>query len=126
MKIEVSIGEIVDKLTILDLKLRNILDESKLFNIKKEHNYLKEIITSDNTFDLSSDEYKKLFQINLKLWQIEDYIREKENEQDFGLEFISLARQVYKTNDERAKIKKDINLKYNSEFIEEKSYSEYK
>ena len=125
MKIEVSIGEIVDKLTILDLKLRNILDESKLFNIKKEHNYLKKIITSDNTFDLSSDEYKKLFQINLKLWQIEDYIREKENEQDFGLEFISLARQVYKTNDERAKIKKDINLKYNSEFIEEKSYSKY-
>jgi len=125
MKIEVSIGEIVDKLTILDLKLRNILDESKLFNIRKEHDYLKEIITSDNTFDLSSDEYKKLFQINLKLWQIEDYIREKENEQDFGLEFISLARQVYKTNDERAKIKKDINLKYNSEFIEEKSYSKY-
>ena len=125
MKIKVSIGEIVDKLTILDLKLRNILDESKLFNIRKEHDYLKEIITSDNTFDLSSDEYKKLFQINLKLWQIEDYIREKENEQDFGLEFISLARQVYKTNDERAKIKKDINLKYNSEFIEEKSYSKY-
>jgi hypothetical protein len=125
MKIEVSIGEIVDKLTILDLKLRKILDESKLFNIRKEHDYLKEIITSDNTFDLSSDEYKKLFQINLKLWQIEDYIREKENEQDFGLEFISLARQVYKTNDERAKIKKDINLKYNSEFIEEKSYSKY-
>jgi hypothetical protein len=125
MKIEVSIGEIVDKITILDLKLRNILDEAKLFNIRKEYNYLKEIIVIDNTFDLSSDEYKKLFQVNLKLWQIEDYIREKENEQDFGLEFISLARQVYKTNDERAKIKKEINLKYNSEFVEEKSYSQY-
>ena len=125
MKIEVSIGEIVDKITILDLKLRNILDEAKLFNIRKEYNYLKEIIVIDNTFDLSSDEYKKLFQVNLKLWQIEDYIREKENEQEFGLEFISLARQVYKTNDERAKIKKEINLKYNSEFVEEKSYSQY-
>jgi hypothetical protein len=125
MKIEVSIGEIVDKLTILDLKLRNILDESKLINVTKEHSYLKNIIDTDGTFDLSSDEYKKLFQVNLKLWQIEDYIREKEFKNDFGPEFISLARQVYKTNDERAKIKKEINLKYNSEFVEEKSYSEY-
>jgi hypothetical protein len=126
MKIEVSIGEIVDKLTILDLKLRNILDESKLINVRKEYSYLKNIIDTDATFDLSSDEYKKLFQVNLKLWQIEDYIREKEFKNDFGPEFISLARQVYITNDERAKIKKEINLKYNSDFIEEKSYSNYK
>ena len=121
MKIEVSIGEIVDKLTILDLKLRNILDESKLINVKKEHSYLKNIIDTDGTFDLSSDEYKKLFQVNLKLWQIEDYIREKEFDDDF----IKLARAVYYTNDVRAKIKKEINLKHSSGFVEEKSYQSY-
>lgn len=126
MNIEVSIGEIVDKLTILDLKLRNILDDSKLFNIKKEYDYLKNVIVEDGTFDLSSDDYKKLFQVNLKLWQIEDYIREKELIKDFGPEFISLARQVYITNDERAKIKKEINLNHGSNFIEEKSYSNYR
>ena len=63
MKIEVSIGEIVDKLTILDLKLRNILDDSKLINVKKEYDYLKEIIVNDGAFDLSSDDYKNLFQV---------------------------------------------------------------
>ena len=125
MKIEVSIGEIVDKLTILDLKLRNILDDSKLINVKKEYDYLKEIILNDGTFDLSSEDYKNLFQVNLTLWQIEDYIREKERIKDFGPEFIDLARRVYITNDKRASLKKYINLKYNSDFIEEKSYSPY-
>ena len=125
MKIEVSIGEIIDKISILDLKLRNIIDENQLINIRKEYDYLINIVNEDGTFDLSSDEYKNLFGINLRLWQIEDSIRNKEKEKSFDSEFVSLARQVYITNDRRAELKKEINLKYGSNFIEEKSYSNY-
>jgi hypothetical protein len=125
MKIEVSIGEIVDKLSILQIKKLNITDEDKLINIKKEFDYLLEVVESELNFPTSSDLYLELFKINKKLWNIEDDIREKERNKSFDNEFIELARSVYFTNDERSKVKKRINLEYGSDFVEEKSYREY-
>jgi hypothetical protein len=125
MKIEVSIGEIVDKLSILQIKKLNILDEEKLINVKKEYDYLLQVVESDLNFSTSDELYEELFITNKKLWDIEDKIRDKERDKSFDDEFIELARSVYFTNDERSKIKKDINIKYGSNFIEEKSYKEY-
>ncbi|MCB0282426.1 MAG: hypothetical protein KDF60_07585 [Calditrichaeota bacterium] len=125
MKIEVSIGEVVDKLTILDIKLEKMTDREKLKNIRKEYDLLKDDlakmkITPDST------EFKDLRTVNLRLWEIEDKIRIKEYNQEFDEGFIKLARSVYYENDERAKIKKDINLKFGSELVEEKEYVNYK
>jgi hypothetical protein len=125
MNIEVSHGEIVDKLTILQIKKENIKDPSKLDNIVKEYDYLFSIVENDLGILTSSPEYLELLSINKELWIIEDDIREKERQKQFDDEFIKLARDVYYTNDVRAKIKKEINLKYSSGFIEEKSYSQY-
>lgn len=125
MKIEVSIGEIVDKLSILQIKKLNIVDEDKLVNIKKEFDYLLEVVESDLNFSTSNELYEELFITNKKLWDIEDKIRDKERDKSFDEEFIELARSVYFTNDERSKIKKDINIKYGSNFVEEKSYRDY-
>jgi hypothetical protein len=125
MNIEVSHGEIVDKLTILQIKKENIKDPSKLDNIVKEYDYLFSIVENDLGILTSSPEYLELLSINKDLWIIEDDIREKERQKQFDDEFIKLARDVYYTNDVRAKIKKEINLKYSSGFIEEKSYSQY-
>lgn len=123
MKIEISIGEIVDKLSILQIKLENITDEDKLVNIKKEFNYLYNIVFKDLKIQL--DDYQRLLDINKQLWDIEDDIRDEERNKSFGEKFIELARAVYVTNDERSRIKKNINLKYGSEFVEEKSYQKY-
>lgn len=125
MKIEVSIGEIVDKLTILEIKKENIKDIDKLEYILKEYNYLKNIVTNEIGFSLESEEYKDLLHINKKLWDIEDKIREKEKEKSFDVSFIELARQVYFTNDLRSSQKMLINIKLNSNFIEFKSYEKY-
>jgi len=125
MNIEVSHGEIVDKLTILQIKKENIKDPSKLDNIVKEYNYLLSIVENDLGILTSSPEYLELLSINKDLWVIEDDIREKERQKQFDDDFVKLARDVYYTNDVRAKIKKEINLKYSSGFIEEKSYSQY-
>ena len=125
MNIEVSHGEIVDKLTILQIKKENIKDPSKLDNIVKEYDYLLSIVENDLGILTSSLEYLELLSINKDLWVIEDDIREKERQKQFDDEFVKLARDVYYTNDVRAKIKKEINLKYLSGFIEEKSYSQY-
>jgi len=119
LKIDVSIGEIVDKLTILSIKLDKFKDPEKRKNVEKEYQILLQSLkTSDITPE--SEEFKKLKTINLKLWDIEDKIRVKEAEKSFDDEFIELARSVYFTNDERAEIKKQINLKYNSDLIEER------
>jgi hypothetical protein len=126
MNIEVSHGEIVDKLTILQIKKENIKDPSKLDNIVKEYDYLFSIVENDLGILTSSPEYLELLSINKDLWVIEDDIREKERQKQFDDEFVKLARDVYYTNDVRAKIKKEINLKYSSGFVEEKSYSNYK
>ena len=125
MNIEVSHGEIVDKLTILQIKKENITDSSKLDNIVKEYNYLLSIVENDLGISTESSEYLELLSINKDLWDIEDDIRDKERQKEFDEEFIKLAREVYYTNDVRAKIKKEINLKYSSGFVEEKSYQSY-
>ena len=124
MEIEVSIGEIVDKLSILDIKIKNIKDVDKLKNIEKEFNYLNDIVF--NQLKIDEIDYHRLVDINTKLWIIEDDIREKERSSEFDEDFVKLSRAVYFTNDDRSVIKKDINLKYGSDFIEEKSYSDYK
>ena len=123
MNIEVSIGEIVDKLTILKIKKNNITDESKLFNIIAEYDYLYDVVF--NQLKIESDDFNNLLLVNESLWKIEDDIRDKERDKVFDTEFIELARSVYTTNDKRAEIKKEINLKYGSFFVEEKSYSNY-
>jgi hypothetical protein len=125
MNIEVSHGEIVDKLTILQIKKENITDPSKLDNIIKEYNYLLSVVEIDLGISTSSPEYLELLSINKELWVIEDDIRDKERQKEFDDDFVKLARAVYYTNDVRAKIKKEINLNYSSGFIEEKSYQSY-
>ncbi len=125
MNIEVSHGEIVDKLTILQIKKENITDSTKLDNIIKEYDYLLSVVENDLKISTESSEYLELLSINKELWVIEDDIREKERQKEFDEDFIKLARAVYYTNDVRAKIKKEINLKYGSGFVEEKSYSQY-
>ena len=125
MNIEVSHGEIVDKLTILEIKKKNITDVEKLNNITKEYDYLVSIVEKDLGISLSSPEYQKLLSINQELWVIEDDIRDKERNKEFDEEFVKLARAVYHTNDIRANIKKEINVKYSSGFVEEKSYQPY-
>lgn len=123
MKIEVSVGEIVDKLSILQIKTGMIKDEEKLTNVKKEYDYLYDIVF--NEMKIESSDFFDMIVINQKLWKIEDDIREKERKKEFEQEFIELARSVYFTNDERAEIKKRINSKYGSHFVEEKSYEKY-
>jgi hypothetical protein len=128
MKVEVSNGELLDKLSILELKLKNIKDNKKLINIKNEHGGLSPLC--DNLFDNYGNElrslYAKLSEINAELWKIEDDIRECERNKDFGNEFVRLARAVYFTNDKRSDVKKSINLLTESGFVEEKSYEDYK
>jgi hypothetical protein len=125
MNIEVSHGEIVDKLTILQIKKENITDPIKLDNIIKEYDYLLSVVENDLGISTLSPEYLELLSINKELWIIEDDIRNKERNKEFDDEFIKLSRSVYYTNDVRAKIKKEINLKYSSGFVEEKSYQSY-
>jgi hypothetical protein len=123
MQIEISIGEIVDKLSILKIKKDNIFDQVKLSNIIKEFNYLYEVVF--NQLQIQFIDYNKLVEVNKLLWKIEDTVRDKEHKKEFDKEFVELARSVYITNDKRANIKKEINIKYNSLFIEEKSYNQY-
>lgn len=123
MKIEVSNGEILDKLSILEIKCNKILDTSKNLMVLKEYNYLKDISSKIN---FNNNLYSELLKINNNLWEIEDKIREKEYKQEFDEEFIKLARSVYFTNDKRSQIKLQINQSTNSDFIEIKSYKSYK
>lgn len=122
MKIEVSIGEVVDKWTILSIKVLNIKDKDKLVNINNERTYLNAVVEPEILHDPLVD---RLLQVNQSLWKVEDDIRICEKDRDFSLRFVELARSVYKLNDERASIKKEINMKYGSEFVEEKSYQTY-
>ena len=123
MKIEVSNGEIVDKLTIIEIKLDQIKDEKKRVNLNTEFRVLdeavKKIISKDHEL------YKELLKINHELWNIEDRIRELEKAKDFGSEFIEVARAVYFTNDRRSDVKRRINELTGSNLIEEKSYEDY-
>jgi len=123
MKIEVSNGEIVDKLTIIEIKLENIKNEQKLANLRAEYQVLNDAVNSilAKTHPL----YLELLEINRKLWVIEDRIRELEKAKDFGAEFIEVARSVYFTNDRRSDVKRKINEETKSGLIEEKSYEDY-
>lgn len=123
MKIEVSTGEIVDKLSILHIKKQNITDEQKLVNVNNEYLYLHEIVFVN--LNISEEDFIEMVSINKELWDIEDNIRDKEYKKEFDSIFIELARSVYVTNDKRAEFKKKINLKYGSLFVEEKSYFNY-
>lgn len=124
MQIEVSVGEIVDKYTILLIKEKRISDPKKLSNVTKERKYIESVLT-DHGFD-ESDFVNRLVAVNESLWDIEDRIRIKESLQQFDDEFISLARSVYHTNDERARIKRELNEKTSSDFVEEKQYTHYR
>lgn len=123
MKIEVSNGEIVDKLTILEIKLEKVKNEIKLKNIRHEY----EILSESATQILTKEDplYKQLKEVNSKLWDIEDQCREYERQKDFGEGFIYTVRQVYINNDERSRIKKKINEQTGSQLVEEKSYEDY-
>ncbi len=123
MKIEVSNGEIIDKLTILQIKLERIKDSDKLANIKKEYDVL--ISSSLSIIPQSDPLYVSLYDVNCELWDIEDRIRDLERKKDFGEEFISTARSVYFKNDKRSEIKREINLRTSSRLTEEKSYEKY-
>ena len=125
MKIEVSNGEVIDKITILEIKLEKITAHEKLQNIRKEYNMLT-FLLPELGIEKSHPLYKDLKNINLELWDIEDRLRIKEKRQEFDDEFIKLARSVYFKNDRRAEIKKEINRLSNSLLTEEKEYVDYK
>jgi hypothetical protein len=125
MKVEVSDGEIVDKLTILWIKDEMIEDKEKLINIRNEIYEISPCLLKMNLTATSQD-VVRLHDVNLQLWKIEDAIREKERLQEFDEDFISLARSVYVVNDLRANLKKQINIFTGSDLVEEKSYKEYK
>jgi hypothetical protein len=120
----ISIGELIDKITILEIK-QIYMTGIKLKNINKEMKLLKNIL-QDKNLEINIDLIKNLKKVNKKLWEIEDNIRIKESNQEFDEEFIKLARSVYIENDKRASIKKEINQKYNSDLVEEKSYKNYR
>lgn len=123
MKIEVSNGEIIDKLTIIEIKLARITDTGKTGNLKKEFDILDE--AASTIIKRSDPLYRELYSVNAELWDIEDRIRDLERRKNFGPDFIETARLVYIKNDLRSGIKRKINLSTGSGLIEEKSYDRY-
>lgn len=126
IKVELSYGEMLDKITILQIKSERMTDAAKVANVTKELNLLNELWKSDEKSSIDiTDEIAGLKKINEALWEIEDDIRDKERAKEFDERFIELARAVYVTNDQRADIKKVINVKLGSDLVEEKSYADY-
>ena len=121
----ISLGELVDKISILTIKQKNITDETKLDHVKKELDFLQKTLMNYVQQEEINNFLENLININSKLWNIEDDIRECERKKLFDQSFIDLARSVYFTNDERAKVKNDINKTFGSELVEVKSYEEY-
>ncbi|HOV57482.1 MAG TPA: DUF6165 family protein [Rhodanobacteraceae bacterium] len=123
----ISHGELLDKITILEIKAAHIADAAKLANVRTELELLDRTWAADAAAQVDlGDARARLKAVNQKLWDIEDAIRLKERAQAFDAEFIALARAVYFTNDERAAIKREINLKLGSALVEEKSYQDYR
>lgn len=119
---EISAGELIDKISILEIKSEKIKDENKLEHINIE----KDILSKEaQKLHLHQNWLDKIKEVNLKLWKIEDDIREKERKKEFDQPFIELARAVYFTNDERFNVKNQINLFYSSNIVEQKSYEKY-
>ncbi len=123
MKIEVSNGEIIDKITILRIKLDRIKDKVKQANLQKEYDELIDVASA--ILSTSDPLYSALYDVNCELWDIEDHIRDLEKNKDFGSDFISTARDVYIKNDRRSELKREINIRTSSGLIEEKSYDKY-
>jgi hypothetical protein len=124
--VPISPGELIDKITILEIKSARMTDPTKVANVRTELALLQ--ATWRASVFASSDidaEWAQLRQINEKLWDVEDDIRDKERARTFDQEFIELARAVYVTNDERAAVKRTINTKLGSKIVEEKSYAKY-
>ena len=121
----ISLGELVDKISILMIKKKNISDSIKLQHVNKELEFLQKTLKKYISEDKINEYLLKLVNINSKLWDIEDDIRECERKKSFDQTFIDLARSVYFTNDERAKVKNNINKAFGSELVEVKSYEEY-
>jgi len=125
--VPISWGELIDKITILEIKKIKITSINALDNIRKELGFLSDIvINSKGVYDTISLLKNELKEVNLKLWQVEDEIRDKEYSQEFDEKFISLARSVYRLNDDRANLKKKINETLFSELKEEKSYKSFR
>ncbi|KQX99817.1 hypothetical protein ASD22_06220 [Rhodanobacter sp. Root480] len=123
----VSYGELIDKITILEIKSRRITDEAKLANVRNELDMLNATWANSAASQTDiSDERARLLAVNEALWDIEDNIRLMERAQTFDAAFIELARSVYFRNDERAAFKREINQKLGSELVEEKSYQDYR
>ena len=126
ISVPVSWGELIDKITILEIKQTEIREEPALTNIRREHAALMTGLDQAQVGSPELDRLKdELLTINRELWAIEDDIRDCERNQDFGPDFIRLARAVYHTNDRRASVKRQINMLLKSELVEEKSYQEY-
>ena len=126
INVPISPGELVDKITILEIKKEFIEDINKLKNINHEYDLLMQIYSNDVSQTDGVDSLKsKLKNINLSLWKIEDDIRDCERDKIFNERFVKLARDVYFTNDKRSKVKLEINLLLNSSLVEEKSYKDY-
>ncbi|MDA3913193.1 DUF6165 family protein [Oleiagrimonas sp.] len=127
IQVPVSHGELIDKITILEIKSERIDDAAKQANVRSELELLNSTWARNPTAQTDiSDERARLKAVNEALWDIEDRIRLQEKARDFGETFIELARSVYFRNDERAAIKREINLKLGSQLVEEKSYQDYK
>ena len=124
IQVPVSLGELVDKITILQIKLIEIKDEEKLKNVQKEYDALTSLPIYKELRTQISSYLNQLFIVNQKLWVLEDDIRKCEKAESFDEIFIRCARGIYKTNDERSRIKKELNLAFGSELIEEKSHGE--
>ena len=125
--VPISWGELIDKITILEIKEVKITSNNALDNIRKELGFLSDIVSnSKGVYEAISLLKNELKEVNLNLWQVEDEIREKEYSQEFDEEFIRLARSVYRFNDDRANLKKKINETLFSELNEEKSYKNFR
>ncbi|HEU4603454.1 MAG TPA: DUF6165 family protein [Steroidobacteraceae bacterium] len=124
--VPISPGELIDKITILQIKSARMTDTAKLTNVRAELTALEKTWRESPHASVDIDEeWASLKRINEKLWVVEDDLREKERQKQFDQEFIELARAVYFTNDERAAVKRQINVKLGSKLIEEKSYAKY-
>ena len=119
-----SIGELIDKITILKIKTLEIHDKSKLKNVQKEYDVLTSLPEYIHYYSQIINHYHDLLKVNYALWHLEEDIRRYEKELNFKEPFIDTARKIYKTNDERSRIKKEINVLCNSELVEEKSHEE--
>ena len=120
--VPISLGELYDKISILEIKLSNMNTPEKIANVANEYKELREIAKD---YPIDTELYEKLREVNQELWDIEDGIRIEERNKDWGDDFVKLARRVYFSNDKRAEVKKEINLKYGSAIVEEKSYEKY-